>query len=501
MNAERREQVRSNARYLRNVRPLDPDEIAEYVEGQPHPAVVRQVLREEAASLDLVERDDGTFVPVDDDPVSPAFAGVEAFPDEYARALEDLLVERVGPDWHAGESGDGLRATIRTLKDDYFRNEPVEYDDLAALGYAIYHLPDNYAVAQYVLHELAEPGLVGRRLRILDVGAGVGGPALGVHDYLPADALVEYEAVEPSAAADVFEALVAETGRNFHPELHRTTAEAFAPGAPDDGEATGASGSERTYDLILFANVLNELDDPESVVSRYLDFLADDGTLVAIEPADRETAIGLRAVERAVADEAGAATVFAPTLRLWPGERPTDRGWSFDVKPDLAVPSFQRKLDEGASESDDGVGRSDATPATGEFVNVDVQFAYSLLRTDGRRKLDFRADPDRSAKMAEMDRHVTHRIDLVAVKLSHSLADDDPATERDPNPVFKVSDGSESTDHFAVLTDETSLNADLRTADYGDLLSVERALVLWNDDEAAYNLVVDEETVVDRIPA
>lgn len=482
MTPERREQVRENAEYLRNVRPLDPDEIADYVEGQPHPAVVRQVLREQAPSLDLVERSDGTFTPVDDDPVTPAFAGVESFPESYARTLEDLLVERFGPDWHAGESGDDLRETIRNLKADYLRNESVEYDDLAALGYAIYHLPDNYAVVQYVLHELAEEGLVGRRLRILDVGAGVGGPALGVHDYLPEDALVSYDAVEPSAAADVFERLVAETGRNFHPTLSRTTAEAFVP--------------DESYDLILFANVLNELDDPEAVVERYLDSLADDGTLVAIEPADRETAIGLREVERAVADEAGAATVFAPTLRLWPGERPTDRGWSFDVRPDLAVPSVQRKLDEGAGESGERAGNSgDATPATGEFVNVDVQYAYSLLRTDGRRKLDFRADPDRSAKMAEMERHVTQRIDLVAVKLSHSLA------EGEGNPVFRVGDGSESTDHFAVLTDETALNADLRTADYGDLLAVEQVLVLWNDDEEAYNLVVDEETVVDRIPS
>jgi SAM-dependent methyltransferase len=314
--------------------------------------------------------------------------------------------------------------------------------------------------------------LVGRHLRILDVGAGVGGPALGIHDYLPDDALVEYEAVEPSAAGDVFGQMLSETGRNFHAELHRETAEAFEP--------------EGTYDLVLFANVLNELDDPVAVVRRYLDYLADDGALLAVEPADRETSIGLRQVERAIADEAGEATVFAPTLRLWPGERPTDRGWSFDVKPDLEVPAFQRRLDEAAS-----------GPETepGEFVNVDVQFAYSILRPDGKRKADFEPDPDSVAKMAEMERHVTQRIDLVAVKLSHSLAEDD-----DQHPLFEVGDGSQQTDHFAVLTNETALNSDLRTADYGDLLAFEQALVLWNDDEEAYNLVVDEQTVVDGIP-
>ncbi|WP_132060717.1 small ribosomal subunit Rsm22 family protein [Halorussus amylolyticus] len=478
MNPEKRERVRENAKYLRNVRPIDPEEVSEYVEGQPHSAVVRQILREEAVSLGLVEREDGTFEPVSDEPIRPTFRGVEAFPERYASRVSDLLAERFGPDWHRGESGDRLRETIRKLKEDYFRNNPVEYDETAALGYAIYHLPDNYAVVQYVLHELAEKGLLDRKLRILDVGAGVGGPALGVHDYLPDDALVEYHAVEPSAAADVFERMVSESGRNFHPTVFRETAEAFEPSAAADSDEEDSAA----YDLILFANVLNELDDAEAVVLRYLDSLADDGALLAIEPADRETAIGLRRVERAVADEAGAATVYSPTLRLWPGERPTDRGWSFDVKADLEVPDFQRRLDEPAG-------------ATGEFVNVDVQYAYSTLRCDGKRRVEFAADPDRSAKMAEMERHVTNRVDLVAVKLSHSLA------EGDRNPVFRVGDGSEETDHFAVLTSETALNADLRTAEYGDLLAFEQVLVLWNDDEQAYNLVVGEETIVDRIPA
>ena len=59
-----RDAVRDNAKYLRNVRPIDPDEIAEYIEGGPHPGIVRQILREEAASLGLVERDDRRERPV-----------------------------------------------------------------------------------------------------------------------------------------------------------------------------------------------------------------------------------------------------------------------------------------------------------------------------------------------------------------------------------------------------------------------------------------------------
>ncbi|WP_256685016.1 small ribosomal subunit Rsm22 family protein [Halococcus qingdaonensis] len=482
MNDDQRAAIRANANYLREVRPIDPEEIDEYVSGQPHPAVVREVLRESAAELDLIERDDGTFVPVAAEPIETEFAGVAALPEHHVRALEDLLVDEYGPGWPTGESGERLRERIREVKESYFAGESVHYDRETALAYAIYHLPDYYATVQYVLADLARDGLLPKGLRVLDVGAGVGGPALGLADFLPDDALCEYHAVEPSAAADVLETLLGATGKNFHSTVHHTSAEAFAP----DGE----------YDLVLLANVLSELDDPTAVAQRYLDALAPDGSLVAIAPADRETSIGLRGIERALVDgerasgarsssversesDGSPATAYAPTVRLWPGHAPTDRGWSFDVQGDLDVPPFQRRLAETAGEG-------------AAFINVDVQYSYSILRRDGARRIEFTPDSNRVAKMADSERHVSSRIDCIAAKLSHSLSDG--------NPIFKISDGSEAVDHYAVLTRETALNRELSDADYGALLAFENVLVLWNDDEESYNFVVDDETIVDRIP-
>jgi SAM-dependent methyltransferase len=495
---DQREGIRSNAKYLRNVRPIDPEEICEYVEGNPHPAVVRQHLREEALSLGLLERDDGTFVPAGDEPVRPRRGPVEGLPEAYERRLDDFLVERYGVNWHEDATGQLLRSTIRRFKAHYLEGRRVEYDDDVAAGYAIYHLPAYYAAVQYALDDLAERGLLGRSLRVLDVGAGVGGPALGLCAYLPDDALLEYHAVEPSAAADVLEALLDEAGKNTYPTIHRTTAEAFDPGTLVDEDGRG-------FDLVLACNVLSELEEPVAVARRYLEVLEPDGTFLALAPADKNTSIGLREVERELEDtriggivggsDASDAdrrvTVYGPTVRLWPGEAPTDRGWSFDVRPDLAVPDVQRRLDEATPDDD-------ADHAPSEFVNVDVQFSASLLRLDGRRRIDLDLDTSEWAKMAVMDRHVTNRVDLVAAKLSHSLTEHEADT-RQSNPLFKISDGSEAVDHYAVLTRETSLNRSLLEADYGDLLSFEQILVLWNDDEEAYNLVVDEETVVDRV--
>ncbi|MFB6080244.1 MAG: small ribosomal subunit Rsm22 family protein [Haloferacaceae archaeon] len=462
-----REAIRANAKYLREVRPIDPEEIREYVAGRPHPGVVRRVLREEAYDLGIRERSDGTFVPVDDDPVPVRNWAPEEFPGRYADALLDLLAERHGPDWHRGADGDRLRETIRRLKADYHRRDPVAYDEAVALGYACYHLPDYYAAIGYVLDRIAERDLLPRRLRVLDVGAGVGGPALGLVDYLPEDAVLDYHAVEPSAAADVLDRLLDEVGPGVRTTVHRTTAESFDPGGP--------------YDLVMVCNVLSELADPESAVVRYLDALADDGSLLALAPADRHTGTHLRAVERAVAPPASDVTIYAPTLRLWPDDAPADDCWSFDEGDDLAVPEFQRRLDA-------------AGPDDGTFVNASVRFSYVVLRRDGRRLTDVRADPDRHARMAETERHVTARIDLLAVKLSHDLS-----TDADANPLFLIGDGSQRVDHYAVLTRASALNRTLLDARYGAVLAFENVLVLWNDDEGAYNLVVDGETVVDRV--
>ncbi len=471
MTPEERETIRDTARYLRNVRPIDPEELTEYVESRPHSAAVRQVLRESAPEIGLLEREDGTFVPVPEEPLSPEFDGVGRLPERYERRLDDLVRERFGPDWEDGESGDALRGAIRDLKERYYRERDVSYDETAALGYALYHLHDYYAAVQYVLDELGSRGLLPSQLRVLDVGAGTGGPALGLADYTEG-ALVEYHAVEPSVAADVLTEFLTETGPNVHPRIHRDRAETFEP----DGE----------YDLLLFCNVLSELDDPVGVIERVLPHLADDGTCVLLAPADRNTAIGLREVERALVDD-GPLDVFAPTLRLWPGERPTDEGWSFEVREDLEPSVLQERLDGGKrGESDPG----ERTAATGEFVNRDVQYAFSLLRSDGKRRIDAEPSRSRFAPLAEMDRHVTDRIDCLSVKLSRSLSEG--------RPLYRIGDGSQREDCFAVLTNETSLNRGLREAGYGELLVFESVLVLWNGDEEAYNLVVDDEAVVDR---
>jgi len=112
------------------------------------------------------------------------------------------------------------------------------------------------------------------------------------------------------------------------------------------------------------------------------------------------------------------------------------------------------------------------------------------LRTDGAERIGYTPDRSRVAPLADAEDLLTDRIDLVAIKLSHDLSDGG-------NPLFVLTDGSERERVFAVLTNESLLTRDLLDTPYGGLLDIENALVLWNDDEGAFNLVIDDEAVVD----
>lgn len=461
------------AKYLRNVRPLDPDEITEYVSEPAHPGYIRQTLREHAFELEIVERSDGTFIPIQNEPISVPFQGVSKFPEKWASIFEEYLTETYGREWWHGTTGDNLRNHIDNLKVAYFGGELVEYSIDVANSYALYHLPDYYATIQYVIDELVTHGLITQKLTIADIGAGVGGPLLGIHDYLPSETLVSYDAIEPSSASTILERFTKETNSNFSVHIHTQTAQQFQP--------------NQTYDLLCFINVLSELTNPVEVVEKYLDHLKSDGTLIAIEPADKQTAISLRSIERRILEDRDEITVFGPTLRLWPDSKPSDKGWSFTRKPSLERPSFQEKLDTGVSQNN--TIRPDA--GDGRYVNTDVQYSYVLVRLDGVRKYDFEPDPSQVEKMANSAKFVTERMNFVGIKLSPNIGS--------TNPVFKISDGSETVDHYAVVVKKTALNESLLFVEYGTILQFENVLVLWNAEEQGYNLVVDAESSVEPV--
>jgi ribosomal protein RSM22 (predicted rRNA methylase) len=176
------------------------------------------------------------------------------------------------------------------------------------------------------LAELAARRLVPARspLRVLDVGAGAGAMSLGAHAALPGRAL-EVLAVDRDPEALALLARAA-AGRF----AVRTLAADVTAALP-----------EGRHELVLLGTVVNELPAAARVplVRRLLDaHVADDGALVIVEPALRETARALHELR----DEliAGGAHVFAPcTRRGAPCPALADeRDWCHEDRPFASPP-------------------------------------------------------------------------------------------------------------------------------------------------------------------
>ena len=459
-------QLHDLVRYLQQVRPLDPVELATYVDADA--ARVRAVLTAHATRWGLIQDAAGRFRPAPTTAVPDRDWAPRALPASVVEAGSQLLRDHGGAGWAAGDSGDRLRAALDAMKAGYLAGETVTYDRETTLAYLIYHLPRYYATIGYALAPLIETQLLGRPLRIAEVGAGTGGPMLGIEARLGPQTLLEYHAIEPSAAVEVLEAMAAVTGPNLHAQLHRCTVERWIedPGGP--------------FDLIVCANVLGELADPVAVADGLLGCLRDDGALLLVEPGDRDQSVRLRAVERQLTARAG---VFAPEPRLWPGQEPSDPGWGFDVGQPLEPPRWQTQLQAEAPE-----------PTATTYLNPHVQFSYSILRPDGAVRFAPSFDRDRVRPLAETPERITDRLNVVGTKLSHDLA-----AGAAGNPIFRVGDGSQTVDHFVVQTVSGELVDPIAWVPYGSICRFEGVLALWNETEGAVNLVIDHESVVEPL--
>ncbi len=180
--------------------------------------------------------------------------------------------------------------------------------DLAARA-AFFTVADAMKIA-VPLAELAGRGALPERrpLRVVDLGAGCGAMSLGLVAALAGEpgASLEILAVDHDAAALAIAAaairdLAAASGASAAITVHAADA-ARAP----LGEA----------DLVVIGSLLNELPAAEALaaVERALAAIADDGAVIVIEPALRDTSRALHELRDAILGR-GTGHVFAPCTR------------------------------------------------------------------------------------------------------------------------------------------------------------------------------------------
>lgn len=257
----------------------------------------------------------------------------------------------------------------------------LDQDQLRA-AYLAYYLPVNLAKVRALLEEMPLPQAGqgrGERFKVLDLGGGLGSTGLALLDWFRATPpLREVEGEVVTVERSVLALGLCERLWSAY--------QAIAPGpglrlVPVKGDITEwgagrfpASLANGTYDLIVLGNVLNELfPDTRDPTARRVQLLRDllgllnqQGTLMIVEPALRETSRGLLQLRDQLVTD-GACNVYSPCLHERPCPALVKRDdWCHEERlwePPPIVAAIDRRVG---------------------FIKDALKFSYLLLRKDGK---------------------------------------------------------------------------------------------------------------------
>ncbi len=309
-------------------------------------------------------------------------AGFEPLSPEVSSTLSTFLGAESRCEIEALARGVRTLSTLFTRKRDGLQ---AGYLDDASLrnSYVAYFVPVNVGKIQTVLEELppvrSADESPARPLRLLDVGSGPGAASLAVLDWMRR---------QPSTQPRVLEAVLVDRSRSALHEAVRlmNSYVRLVDGPPVLVDPVQADlrqnrwmksletrGTGR-YDVIVIANCLNELFTMErnaverrvKLIARLLNFLADEGSLIVVEPATRAESRALLTLRDALVARR-LCTIYSPCLHDGPcGALVRPEDWCHEERC-WTAPWFVTAIDERVG-----------------FIKDALKFSYLVLRKDGR---------------------------------------------------------------------------------------------------------------------
>lgn len=392
-------------------------------------------------------------------------------------------IEKVsGKKWQDPIVLDRIRAAIIAQKASYWKEgekKQVHYKGAySVFSYMAYQMPGYIAgIAELFINMLRE-GLIRNHIRILDVGSGPGTVEIAIAEVLSHCEGVTAEVVAVERAEPHIEAYAA-----IVPEFMKKTGGHLEVSRPITSEIQSAELSG-TFDLIICANVLNELpgtnaDDLSDLMIRLAKYLSPDGNLVIIEPADLSNATMLRDLSRDLKNRG--LTLYAPCNDLRGVHCLVSPCWTFATYGDITPTRLMFALG-GETEKF-------------RFINTDVKFSYAILRTDGHRRCGYRVPPTaKRARLSQLKKHMGKRIHVTVSVMSADIGDA-------KNYLYLVCDGTGDTPSYLALPahHRNPEHAALLSAPYGSVVAIDSVLVRYNKSQNAYNLLMGPESVTRMI--
>jgi hypothetical protein len=333
---------------------------------------------------------------------------------------------------------------------------------------------------EYLIMMLARENLLKKNMTILDVGTGPGVVPLAIADFYSRldNARATVWSLERSeehieAFINLRNAVVPKGGRVSIKQPVKT-----------DITRIESATLPKKFDLIIFSNVLNELDDTAhdvrvDIVMHLAERLLPDGTILIVEPADEENATRMRALTIALVKKG--LSLFGPCSFIWGSTCTAPRCWSFEIAPAIKLTTLMETL---ASCKD-----------SYRFVNTDIKYSYAILRKDSLKRELYRLSAgSRFLRFSKLQLHIGKRINVAGIKMSAELGDT-------RTHVFKLCDGTAKTPVYAVLPSYhiTPENDLITSTPYGSLLELRNVLVRYNKEHDAYNLLVSRNTRINLV--
>lgn len=167
---------------------------------------------------------------------------------------------------------------VQELSSAYVNHKaPGRLSNEMATAYAIYYSPINYAKVWHLLQQIP-PNTLGAEINILDYGCGPGTATFAATDFFSATANILAYDQSPAMTA------VGQKILNVRPP---------PPGSRITFTNSAKDFAEKKFDLILAANVLNEIQDASQrwkLVSKLINQLSTKGVLLILEPALQKNA-------------------------------------------------------------------------------------------------------------------------------------------------------------------------------------------------------------------
>jgi hypothetical protein len=411
-----------------------------------------------------------------------SFFAARRIPPALERAVEQYITRKVQKPWDDPVILERLRRAVVTQKDDFWREikkRPMAYTKgYHVLGYLAYHVPVYFFQFEHLLYTLASAGLLKPVMTVLDAGTGPGVVPLAIADF--------YSRLDHARAH-----IVSIERSEEHIEAFTFLTEKFSQGRSPVTIDPPLKADLRTLseklpiqgqiDLCIFSNVLNELSDLSfdqraGIVMRIAERLSQDGSILIVEPAEKENTIQLRQLARALADRG--LTIHSPCTYVWGTRCDPSRCWSFETQADIRPTRLMERLA--------------ACDEPFRYINTDIKYAYVILRKDRMVQNPYRVPPRaKFSRLSKLHLHVNRRINVIAAKMSRELGDK-------KTHVFKLCDGTAAKPVYGMLPAYhiTPENNGIVSAPYGSILELRNVLVRYNKAHDAYNLLVTRDTVI-----